>query len=199
MTTTEATPLPPAGRGAPSAAVQEAEIAAGIRAGDARCLALAYQRWGGLVQGLATRGLGDPLEAEDVTQQVFLAAWRGGTHYRPERGPIAAWLVGIARHKIADALASRTRRTALTAAAAGLPQGPDPAAQPETCLDRALLRAELARLPAPHRRVLWLAYFGELTQAEIAARTGLPLGTVKSHARRALHRLRASLEHAERE
>ncbi|PJT49912.1 siderophore-interacting protein, partial [Streptomyces albidoflavus] len=117
MTTVATPPLPPA----PSAA-QEAEIAAGIRVGDARCLALAYQRWGGLVQGLAARSLGDPLEAEDVTQQVFLAAWRGGAHYRPERGPLAAWLVGIARHKIADALASRTRRTALTAAAAGLPQ-----------------------------------------------------------------------------
>ncbi|MCK2140205.1 sigma-70 family RNA polymerase sigma factor [Streptomyces sp. WAC00276] len=194
MTTAATTPLPPA----PSTA-QEAEIADGIRAGDARCLALAYQRWGGMVQGLATRSLGDPLEAEDVTQQVFLAAWRGGAHYRPERGPLAAWLVGIARHKIADALASRTRRSVLTAAAASLPQGPDPAAQPEICLDRVLVRAELARLPDPHRRVLWMAYFGELTQAEIAARTGLPLGTVKSHARRGLHRLRASLERAESE
>lgn len=94
------------------------EIGKGLVQGDENCLALAYRRWGGLVQTLATRAIGDAREAEDVTQQVFFAAWRGREGYRPERGPVPAWLVGIARRKVADALSARTRRTELVAAAA---------------------------------------------------------------------------------
>ncbi|MFD7709555.1 sigma-70 family RNA polymerase sigma factor [Streptomyces sp. NPDC059785] len=173
------------------------ELARGFVAGDEACLSAAYHRWGALVHTLAWRSLGDSREAEDVTQQVFLAAWRGRTGYRPERGAIAGWLVGITRRKVADALSARTRRTDLVAAAGSVLALADPAqTQPEAALDRVLVQHELAKLPAPQQRVLRLAFYEDLTQTQIAQRTGWPLGTVKSHARRGLHQLRRCLRSA---
>ncbi|MFD9729103.1 sigma-70 family RNA polymerase sigma factor [Streptomyces sp. NPDC059072] len=175
-------------------AVSDEEIGRGLVAGDERCLVLAHRRWGRLVHTLAARALGDPREAEDVTQQVFLAAWRGRAGYRPERGPVPAWLVGITRRKTADALTDRTRRLDLVAAAGAALPPPDGTGEgTEHVLDRVVVTRELARLPRVQRDVLTLAYFGDLTQAQIAHRTGLPLGTVKSHARRGLIRMRHSL------
>jgi RNA polymerase sigma-70 factor (ECF subfamily) len=174
--------------------LSDADLAQGLVDGDEECLTAAYRRWGTLVHTLAGRSLGDTREAEDVTQQVFLAAWQGRQGYRPERGAFAGWLVGITRRKIADALSARTRRTDLLAAAGAL-LGPldDTYGRPETVLDRVLLRGELARLPASQRRVLHLAFYEDLTQTQIAQRTGWPLGTVKSHSRRGLHQLRRCL------
>ncbi|MBZ9594554.1 MULTISPECIES: sigma-70 family RNA polymerase sigma factor [Streptomyces] len=167
------------------------EVAEGFVRGDEQCLTAAYRRWGGLVHALAARTLGDPREAEDVSQQVFLAAWRGRAGYRPERGAFPGWLIGITRRKIADALAERTRRLALVAAAgAALPPPDEPGAGPEAVLDRLVVTGELARLPRPQREVLAMAFYGDLTQIQIAERTGMPLGTVKSHTRRGLHRMR---------
>ncbi|WP_406165228.1 RNA polymerase sigma factor [Streptomyces sp. NBC_00996] len=172
----------------------EADIAQGLVDGDEACLAAAYHRWGPLVHALARRSLRDAPEAEDVTQQVFLAAWRGRQGYRPERGPIPGWLVGITRRKIADALSARSRRTELVSSAGALlTPADDTRARPESVLDRVLIRQELARLPAPQRRVLHLAFYEDLTQTQIARHTGWPLGTVKSHCRRGLHQLRLCL------
>ncbi|WP_185029660.1 sigma-70 family RNA polymerase sigma factor [Streptomyces candidus] len=168
-------------------------IAHGLVRGDEQSLAAAYRRWGALVHGLASRALGDAREAEDVTQQVFLAAWRGRGGYRPDRGPLAAWLVGITRHKTADALAARARR-AEVAAAVGV-SAPAPAAdfRQDDLLDRVLVAQELAKLPEAQYQVLRLAFYGDFPQSQIAALTGLPLGTVKSHSRRGLATLRAGL------
>ncbi|THA78912.1 sigma-70 family RNA polymerase sigma factor [Streptomyces sp. A0592] len=167
------------------------EVAEGFVRGDEQCLTAAYRRWGGLVHALAARTLGDPREAEDVSQQVFLAAWRGRAGYRPERGAFPGWLVGITRRKIADALTERTRRLDLvTAAGAALPPPDEPVQGPEAVLDRLIVTGELARLPRPQREVLAMAFYGDLTQTQIAERTGMPLGTVKSHTRRGLHRMR---------
>lgn len=172
----------------------DALTAQGLVDGDEACLAAAYDRWGPLVHALARRSLRDVPEAEDVTQQVFLAAWCGRRGYRPERGPLAGWLVGITRRKIADALSARRRRTELVSAAGALPTpADDTRTRTEAVLDRVLIRQELARLPAAQRRVLHLAFYEDLTQTQIAQYTGWPLGTVKSHCRRGLHQLRHSL------
>ncbi|MFF8959589.1 RNA polymerase sigma factor [Streptomyces sp. NPDC014894] len=171
-------------------------LAGGLLRGDERSFAAIYRRWGPLVHALAARSLGDSREAEDVTQQVFLAAWRGRAGFRPERGPLGAWLVGIARRKTVDALAARTRRGELAAAVARTPARPhavDSAVCPESALDRLLIADELGRLPRPQREVLCLAFYEDLTQTQIAERTGIPLGTVKSHARRGLLRLRGRI------
>ncbi|MDX3385255.1 sigma-70 family RNA polymerase sigma factor [Streptomyces niveiscabiei] len=165
------------------------ELARGVVQGDESCLAVAYDRWSALVRGTARRCLGDAEEAEDVTQLVFLGVWRGRHGYRPHLGTFPGWIMGITRHRIADALAARARR--------GEPRAtPTDSPGPEAVLDRVLIHAALARLSPPQRRVLTLAYYEDLTHPQIAERTGWPLGTVKSHTRRGLHRLRHALQEA---
>ncbi|PIM67081.1 RNA polymerase subunit sigma-24 [Streptomyces sp. JV178] len=191
--------MSPVRTGAPPAA--DDELARGLAAGDETCLAVAYERWSALVHALARRSLGDTAEAEDVTQQVFLGVWRGRHGYRPERGAVGAWIVGITRRRIADALTARTRRADLAASvgtALALTGRPGRGEDPEAVLDRVLIRSELAGLPAPQRRVLHLAFYEDLTQTQIAERTGLPLGTVKSHTRRGLRRLHGRLTENDR-
>ncbi|MFI8327316.1 sigma-70 family RNA polymerase sigma factor [Streptomyces sp. NPDC085529] len=189
----DATPVPVLAHDAATAT--DEGIARGLVGGDEHCLAVAYQRWGRLVHTLAARALGDPREAEDVTQQVFVAAWRGRANFRPDRGTLPAWLTGITRRKIADALAARTRRTELASALGGSLEHESRADDgPERILDRMVVTEELSRLPRVQRDILELAYFADLTQTQIADRTGMPLGTVKSHARRGLLRMRHSLE-----
>lgn len=177
-------------------ALPDEELARGFVRGDEDCLAAAYLRWWTLVHTLARRSLGDAREAEDVTQQVFLAAWRGRHGFRPERGAMVGWIVGITRRKTADALSARTRRAELVAAAGSAL--PPTAARPETdaeaVLDGVVMSRELSRLPPAQQLVLRMAFYDDLTQTQIAERTGWPLGTVKSHARRGLHRLRDRLE-----
>jgi len=156
-----------------------------------------FDRWGPLVHGLATRSLGDPLEAEDVTQQVFVAAWRSRHRYRPDRGPLGAWLVGITRHAVADAHGGRTRRarTASTDDVAALDRADDRAeAAVDTVADRLTVAEHLRAVPEPARTVLRLAFVDDLTHTQIADRLQMPLGTVKSHLRRSLRRLRQALE-----
>ncbi|WP_079036721.1 MULTISPECIES: sigma-70 family RNA polymerase sigma factor [Streptomyces] len=173
----------------------EDELARGLRAADPNAFAAIYDRWGTLVHTMANRSLGDTYEAEDVTQQVFLGAWRGRAGYRPERGPLGAWIVGITRRKIVDALAARTRRLAVVDSVAHAEPGSAPEeSSPEGVLDRMLLVDALAGLPRHQREVLCMAFYGDLTQAQIAELTGMPLGTVKSHSRRGLHRLRSEID-----
>ncbi|MFC9501660.1 sigma-70 family RNA polymerase sigma factor [Streptomyces sp. NPDC056982] len=171
------------------------EVAEGLQRGEEAYLEAAYRRWSTLVHTLAYRSLGDSREAEDVTQQVFLAVWRGRGGYNPQRGAFAGWVVGITRRKIADALTARTRRATLASAAKttlnlAAPPSDNMAGQ---VLDQVLVRHELTLLPAPQRRVLQLAFYNDLTHTQIAEVTGWPLGTVKSHSRRGLNRLRQRL------
>lgn len=169
----------------------DAEIAARFRAGDERALADAYARWSGVVYSLARRATGIDADAEDVTQQVFISAWRGRGTFDPAKGPLGAWLVGITRRRIADALESRTRMRRIEESVAA---DVDPGSDIADVAERLMVADELERLDPVPRRVMALAFYGDMTHSEIADTTGLPLGTVKSHIRRSLTRLRTRLE-----
>jgi RNA polymerase sigma-70 factor (ECF subfamily) len=162
-------------------------------AGDEQALAWAYERLAALVHGLACRTLGPGADAEDVTQQVFISAWDARDRYSPGRGSLTGWIVGITRHRVADAVARQRRDQRLAEAAAAVT--PPPVQSFEAmAADRVVLLAELARIAEPERGIMELAFFADLTHQQIADRTGLPLGTVKSHIRRTLQRLRERLE-----
>jgi RNA polymerase sigma-70 factor (ECF subfamily) len=173
------------------------EVADRFAAGDEQALAWAYERWAATVHGMAVRAVGAGPDAEDITQQTFVSAWTGRNGYRPNRGSLPAWLVGICRHRIADAFAGRDRaRRSAAAAATAARDLPATSSAPadSRVADRLLLLDELDRLEQPQRSIIEMAFYEDLTHVQIAARTGLPLGTVKSHIRRTLERLRDRLE-----
>ena len=170
-------------------------LARGLLAGDPVALRRLWEPHGRGVYGFGLRHH----DAEDVTQQVFVRAWRSRATYDPSRGTAGAWLMGIARTQVADRLTARTRDTEVMARAAragvdlagstGQPRG-----VPDRVVEAVVVADELNRLPPQQRTVLRLAFFDDLTHQQIAGLTGLPLGTVKSHLRRGLERLRRRWE-----
>ncbi len=170
------------------------ELARQFSAGDDLALARVYQRYGALVHSVAQRALGDPDEAADITQQVLIAAWQGRARYRPTAGALAGWLIGITRHKIADAWAARARERTVLDCPEVTTQEPADGSSPAQLVDRMLLADELSRLAEPQRSIVRLAFYSGLTHGEIAAALQMPLGTVKSHIRRSLAHLRTRLE-----
>ncbi len=174
------------------------EVGRRFATGDPQGLAWAYERWSGQIHGMAVRAFGPGPDAEDITQQTFMSAWTGRAGFNPAKGPLPAWLVGVCRHKIADTWAKRARQQRETDAAMSeaqaLPAGPVTAGVDTAVADRVLLLDELDLIGQPQRGIIELAFFEDLTHAQIAVRTGLPLGTVNSHIRRTLERLRTRLE-----
>ena len=183
------------GATAVSTALDDAtELARRFASGDERALAEIYGQWSSLVYSLALRSLGDATDAEDVTQKVFVAAWQGRARFDPARASLSAWLVGITRHTIADTHQARSRERSITEQVAAI-TGDETAPAPETDLaDRLLIADEMARLDPLPRAVVRLAFFDDLTHLQIAERLGIPVGTVKSHIRRSLNKLRGRLE-----
>jgi RNA polymerase sigma-70 factor (ECF subfamily) len=165
------------------------QMAQGQRAG----LEGLYDRYGQLVFNVAVRILQNPTDAEEVVQEVFLQAWRDARRYDEARGTPWAWLVMLARARAIDAVRSigRFQRWVAPGVASDIPD-PDPPGA-ELLAQRQLVTGALQHLSAAQRELLELAYYQGLTQSEIAARTGVPLGTVKTRIRTALERLRDAL------
>jgi len=172
----------------------EVATAASFVAGDDRALEAVYRRWSPLVFTLALRSLGDEGDAEDVTQKTFVAAWTSRTSFDPTRARLSTWLVGIAKYKIADTHEARARVRRLHDQLAASSRADDLVAAPVDLADTLLVADEIARLEPEAQRVVRMAFFDDLTHNEISQRLGLPLGTVKSHIRRSLQRMRSSLE-----
>jgi RNA polymerase sigma-70 factor (ECF subfamily) len=178
--------------------VEDARIARGFAAGDRACLEEAYRRWAPLVHTLARRELRRTVDAEDVTQQVFVSAWRSRADYSPDRGSLPGWLVGITRHRLLDHHRRQQRQQRLASTLedeAVVAWGPSVPTTDEE-LDRLLIAAEIAQLPDPRGTILRMAFWEGYTYPQIADGLDLPLGTVKSHVRRTLLHLRDRLREA---
>jgi RNA polymerase sigma-70 factor (ECF subfamily) len=175
-------------------AAADAELELAFAKGGDDALAAVYARYGRVVYSLARRTVG-PEVAEEVTQDVFVAAWSSRDRYDPGRGSLAGWLIGVARHKVTDALRSQQRVTARVERAASVAGGTI-ATPPEVdqLAERLMVADGLATLRPEVREVVELAFYSDLTHEQIAEHTGRPLGTVKSHIRRSLATLRRHLE-----
>lgn len=169
----------------------EPDLIADLRTGLPDGMARVYERFAPLVFTIAAQLLGSRSDAEDITQQVFISAWRHRDTFDAGRGSLSGWLVAITRNAVADALRARGREHGLLRRAAerGTAE-PDP----DRVIDRVVLADEMARLGSPQRDIMLLAFYTDLTHEQIATRLQLPLGTVKSHIRRSLLRLRTRME-----
>ncbi|WP_092373407.1 RNA polymerase sigma factor [Micromonospora phaseoli] len=172
----------------------EDELAHRFRAGEELALREAYDRYGRAVLHLATSTLVNRSDAEDVTQATFVAAWLGRDTFDPAKGSLIGWLLGIGRRKVIDRLRSSARENRVVETVRQLPDPAPAGSDPDTVVDRLVVADELARLPDEQRRMLELAFFDDLTHQQIAAVTGVPLGTVKSHIRRGMASLKRRWE-----
>ena len=171
--------------------------------GEIQALEQLYNRYSTLVFSVALRILHDQVLAEDVTQEVFLRLWRRPQSYDPARGRFLSWLMSITRNRAIDEHRKITRRHRVedrngeaTEQVASVDRLDDPELAAAIGDDRRAVRAAMAVLPAPQRRVIELAYFAGLTQTEIAELTATPLGTVKTRVRLAMNKLRVALKDA---
>ncbi len=171
-------------------AVDPAEIA--FERGDETALKLAYDEHGSLIYTYCKRSLGPEL-AKDVTQEVFLAAWKARERFDSQRGSLAGWLMGIAKNKVIDQIRLAGRRVS-TVGGTDLVELSATTEHVSALADRLLVSEAINSLPERSRKVLELAFFEDLTHAQIAERTDLPLGTIKSDIRRGLARMRRHLE-----
>jgi RNA polymerase sigma-70 factor (ECF subfamily) len=188
-------------RGQPAAREAEepadSELLRRMRLGDESALEALYGRYGGLVFTLALRIVGDSELAREVLQDTFLRSWDGRETYDSSRGRVAWWLMGITRNRAVDLLRSRQHQARLrenerlqSSVHTGEPAAPESG---DVVLRHAVTQA-LEGLSGAQREAIELAYYGGLTQSEIARRLAQPLGTIKSRTREALDRLRTLLE-----
>ncbi len=176
---------------APSDARDGDGLAERFVAGEEAALEELYSRYSALVYTVALRSLGDAAEAEDVTQRVFVAAWSGRHTYDAKRARLPAWLLGITRNKVVDAHQARGRQRRIQAEVVGTYEPPP---EPADIAQRLVLAEEIARLDEVPQRVLRMAFYEDLTHMQIAERMHLPPGTVKSHIRRSLIKLKRRME-----
>jgi RNA polymerase sigma factor (sigma-70 family) len=187
----------------PEADASDGALVRRVAAGEHGALETLYDRYGRPAFALARRITGDPVFAEEVVQEVFLALWREPGKYDPDRGGFPSWLLATTHHKAVDAVRReetvRRRRTQLASDAewftsASIAEVPPVEDAAWTGLRGERVRQALGTLPQPQREALVLAYYAGYTQREIAERTGTPLGTVKTRMLAGMRRMRDQLD-----
>ena len=172
-------------------------LIAAVAAGDVSALDALYARYRSPAFACAYSLLRERNAAEDALHDAFLNVWRGAAAFQPARGSLRGWLLTIVRNAAIDHLRGRRQASYFAfTPEEPLQPGPaadDPAAEVAGALEAQRLRGAVAGLPASQRHAVELAFFAGLTHGEIAARTGVPLGTVKGRVRLGLRRLRHDL------
>jgi RNA polymerase sigma-70 factor, ECF subfamily len=173
-------------------AVADGDLIRRVARRDANAFEALYHRYARSVFGLALRRLGDRMTAEDAVQETFAAIWRSARTYKPERGAGAPWLYAVARNAIADRGRSRSEPPG---EGPELPSDePTPAERAEESYTSWRVHRALESLGENEREVIELAYYGGLSQSEVADFLNIPLGTVKTRTRAGLGRLADLLE-----
>jgi RNA polymerase sigma-70 factor (ECF subfamily) len=185
----------PRPRGADPAAASDRTLMARVADGDAEAFDEIYRRHSRPVLMHARKLCASRELAEEVTQETFISLWRSARHYQPARGSVSTWLSGMVRNRAIDAWRRAAIRPieveAFDDGAGGLRNATTTnGAAP----DRAVVLSLIAGLPAGQKEAIFLAYFGGMTHAEIAAGTDVPIGTVKGRIRLGLQKLRAALD-----
>lgn len=170
----------------------DSELIQRIGEGDRDAFESLYERYARPVFGFALRRLRDRGQAEDVAQETFASIWRSAASYRPDRGPGAAWLYAVARNAVVDRIRVNARGNPVVPPDETSEPGPEERAQ--TDWTAWTVHRAFGELPETERTVLELAYWGGLSQSEIADFLGIPLGTVKTRTRSGLARLADLLE-----
>jgi RNA polymerase sigma-70 factor (ECF subfamily) len=188
----------PASRLRAPSATDDADMAALARIDDGALDALEelYDRYRIVAYSIAVRITADPTLAEDVLQEAFLGVWRNAGRYQAGRGSVKTWLLAIVHHRAIDAVRRRRPTDELPDGTAVPPAAftvPDIWGEVAAGLDAETVRAALATLPDAQREAIELAYYGGLSQQEIASRIGAPLGTVKGRMRLGLLAMRRFL------
>lgn len=178
--------------------LEDGHLAARLRARDPAVLNDLYERFGRTTFGFLLNTLRDRGAAEDVQQQVFLEVWRRSGSFDPERGSLLTWVMTIARSRAIDHLRRRVPEPIDPEIAARSIEAPSGASEIEELADRWRVRALLDRLPPEQTELLRLRFYAGFSQSEIAAREGIPLGTVKTRMVSGLRRLREMIEEENR-
>ena len=166
----------------------DAALIARLGAGDETAMADLYDRYSGIVYGVALRVLGDTTAAEDVLQEVFLQLWRNPGAFDAERGRLAPWLAVIARNRAIDLLRKRPMEEDIDELPIATSVDLEETANQRLAVEK--VRSAMQALPPEQRQALEMAFFEGLTHTEIAGKTGEPLGTIKTRIRSALLALR---------
>lgn len=181
-------------------ATLDATLVRRMAEGDEHALGALYDRWHPLVHAVVLRIVRQRDDVDDVVEDVFWQAWRQADRFQAARGSVQTWLLTIARSRALDKVRARERRREepidgesgsiiVQLAADG-----DPSMDAESADRRRFVLAAMTELPAEQREALELGYFAGLSQSEIAERTGVPLGTIKTRMRLAMLKLRERLQ-----
>jgi RNA polymerase sigma-70 factor (ECF subfamily) len=167
-------------------------LVSAVRSGDENAMARLYDKYSSIVYAVALRVLGDSGVAEDILQEVFMQIWRNPGLFDSSRGNLAAWLSVIARNRAIDNLRKRKPETDIDDVVVSVQ--PDLAGEAERSRAMQKVRGTLGTMPESQRAALEMAYFEGMSHSEIAAKTGEPLGTIKTRIRTGLLTLRKAFE-----